>query len=279
MTASRGSTLPAHAPPALRLHRRPSRRRHRLDDGVPLLLRSQPFRLAQAGLLYRPVLDLAAHGHRQPVPVLRRPGPGRGRGTRTELGALLEALGPGGGLRPAGNRRFLLDVSEELHLLRRPAWDRRDADHRAIDGGLGPRALAGGRDRHRGQAAGGRRAQLLARAGVSQRARLELAGPDQPQAHHRGLRSAHPVAGCHVVGHGGRAVAAGAPAGDGAASHPARRCAIGVAGALEPYLVHAAPACVDRGDDCHCGLDPQSVALKKKRPRGPLWIPDRVRDE
>ena len=38
-----------------------------------------------------------------------------------------------------------------------------------------------------------------------------------------------------------------------------RRSAVGVAGALEPYLVHAAPAGVDRGDDCHCGLDPQSM--------------------
>src|SRR5688572_28761755 len=47
--------------PALRPPRRPARRGHRVDDGLSLLLRPQPLRLAAAGLLPRPVLDLAAH--------------------------------------------------------------------------------------------------------------------------------------------------------------------------------------------------------------------------
>ena len=44
----------------------------------PLLLRPQPLRLDPPGLLQRPVLDLAAHRDRQPVPVLRRPVAGGG---------------------------------------------------------------------------------------------------------------------------------------------------------------------------------------------------------
>src|SRR5689334_12958305 len=35
----------------LRPHRRSARSRHRVDDGLPLLLRPRPFRLAAAGLL------------------------------------------------------------------------------------------------------------------------------------------------------------------------------------------------------------------------------------
>src|SRR4051812_35784688 len=47
--------------PAVRHHRRPARRGDRLDDDLSLLLRPQPFRLAQAGLLYRPGVDGPAH--------------------------------------------------------------------------------------------------------------------------------------------------------------------------------------------------------------------------
>ena len=63
---------------------------------------------------------------------------------RARLASLLEALGAGGGLRAAGHRRLLLDVSEELHLLRRAARHRGDAGDRAADRGLGPLAVAAG---------------------------------------------------------------------------------------------------------------------------------------
>src|SRR5690349_5464906 len=69
-----------HAGQSTRHHRLAAWRGHRLDDRVPFLLRLELFRLAEAELLCRSVLDLAAHGHREPVPVLRRAGPGdRGR--------------------------------------------------------------------------------------------------------------------------------------------------------------------------------------------------------
>jgi hypothetical protein len=40
-----------------------------------------------------PLLDLAAHGHRQPVPVLRRPGPGAGAACRARAGRASGAAG------------------------------------------------------------------------------------------------------------------------------------------------------------------------------------------
>ena len=73
----------------LRSPRRAARRRHRLDGGLPLLLRPQPLRLHPAEHAAGPEVDRAAHLHRHPVPALRRrrpgdrqsPGPAAGRGS------------------------------------------------------------------------------------------------------------------------------------------------------------------------------------------------------
>ena len=178
---------------------------------VPLLLRPQPFRLAPAGLLRRPALDLAAHRHRQPVPVLRGPGTGRRRGAGAGWPRFWKRWAQVAGCALLVTARFVLHVSAQLHLLRRAARHRGDADHRAPEAGWGRWLWLRGRDRDRGQAAGG----------VAHRhwpaldflnARLELARPRQPQARHRRLRAAHPLAGRDVVGHGGGAMAAGASA-------------------------------------------------------------------
>ena len=100
---------------------------------------------------------------------------------------------------------------------------------------------------HRREAAGGAGARPVACAGVSQPADVELAGADQPQADHRGLRAAAALAGRDVVGHGGRPVRCWRAAGEWLQQPlPRAAGAAGLAGALEPVLVHAAPAGADR---------------------------------
>ena len=73
--------------------------------------------------------------HREPVPAGRRRGPGRGRGARAVVAEVLEALGPGGGVRRAGVPRLVVHVPAQLDQLRRAARHRahaaRAAGHRA----------------------------------------------------------------------------------------------------------------------------------------------------
>src|SRR6185369_4036390 len=190
-----------HVTCTTRHHRLAARRGHRLDDRVPFLLRFELLRMAEAELVYRSVLDLAAHGHREPVPVLRGPGPGDRRRPGPGLAPVLETLEAGCRLRAAGHRRLVPDVPQELHLLRRAARHRVDAHRRAADGRLAPLAVAGRSTGHCHEAARVLRAPAVARTGFPEPRRLELAGTDRAQARHRRLCAAVSVARRDVVGH------------------------------------------------------------------------------
>src|SRR5262249_5550322 len=96
----------------------PARAGDGLDDGLPLLLRPDPVRPPAGRLLPRPALDAPAHGHRQPLPALRRLRPSA---RRAGLAALLEALAADRRLRTGGHGRVDVDVPAQLHQLRRAA--------------------------------------------------------------------------------------------------------------------------------------------------------------
>lgn len=177
-----------------------ARRGGGVDGGVPLLLRLAVFPLHGARLLQRSVLDHPAHAHRHPVPVLRRPGSGRGACPRAGLAALLETLGPGGGLRRAGQFGVVVGLWPALHQFRRLALSGLDAAAVAwrfaflarFEPGQG--ALAA---RRRGPA-------VPCRAAVLQSSLLrhpldELDRADDPPARHRRPCAAAALARCHAA--------------------------------------------------------------------------------
>jgi hypothetical protein len=187
---------------------------------------------SRAQNFYRDPFWTSSARHRQPVPVLRRPGPG-------------VALQAGQGW-PRFWRRWaqvagcalLVSIGSALMFPR--SWISFGVLHGmalmlVVARLLAPlRAGCGRWARWRCAAAGGR-------ASGSSTALDELGGPGHAQAHHRGLRAAAALAGRDAVGPGGRPVAAAAPARLLAGAAAARRCSrwrCWAAGALSFYMLH-----------------------------------------
>src|ERR1035437_7151277 len=135
-------------------YRRFARCRHRLDDAVSFLLRPESFGFSQGELLFRSLLDLATHRHREPVPVLRRTGAIHRRIMGAKLVTLLAALVTSGRLCPTGNPGLAMDVPAKLHLLWRVARSGADAAVAAFACALG-QAPPGATEQYRCRADGG----------------------------------------------------------------------------------------------------------------------------
>ena len=180
-----------------------------MDDGLPFLLRPQPFWLLAPGLPGRSLVDCAANPHRQSVPGMCGAGTSGGLATSGWVGAFRPALEPDHGLCIAGNGWLFSDVPAQLHLLWCAARHGSDARHHAADGGMGQVAVVS-RAAGTGVALGRR----LGAAGASFRmgAAIQWTGPqlvglDFAKALYRRLCAALSVAGRYVVGDGGGAVA------------------------------------------------------------------------
>ena len=149
---------------------------------------------------------MAADLHPEPVPVHRRLQPSGGGEPRSKLAAILATLVADCGVRLAGDRRLLLDVPENLHLLWRASRHAGDAGRRALHRTLGPVAMAPGRDDGCGGVVGGavdfaRRCDPSAQQQITQLDRL-----GHPQTANRGFRAFDPVARGDVVGRGCRSL-------------------------------------------------------------------------
>src|SRR3989344_3876305 len=186
----------------------------------------------------------------------------------TGVGAVWSAVVADRWLRAAGVCGVVRDVSPQLHPFWRAARYGCNAAHCPVYRRVGEVAVAcrvGGCGVAIGSAPafGG---CLGRRRGLVQWARAQLAGSGVAQAFYRRLRTRAALVGGVVVGAGCRPMGHGCGSGPlaGVAASP-RLAAAGTAGAVEPELLHGAPA----GHDW--AADGGSLDIEGLVGRGPLW--------